>query len=208
MTLASKFFSLFPACHLVSIFGALVWWIDSHSPIGLIIFLGAIYLFPLMCFRILNFFTPIKEGKSDILAKKFSPWWAGHQIQSLFIAVPALEAVLKILPGFYTLWLRCWGSEIGKNVYWTPGSIHYDRNLLLVGDNVVFGEQSLTVCHVITPKEGSAELSVAKVKIGENSFIGAAAVLSPGAVIDKNSFLKAGTRVYPFEHFQAKTRDK
>ena len=203
MTIFSRLFSLFPLIHISMIMLSSIVWIKSGNLLGLVGLLSSIYFFPLGCFRILCFITPIQEGKSNILEKKFSPWWAGHQIQSLFIAVPMLESTLRIIPGLYSLWLRAWGSQIGKNVYWTPGSIHYDRNLLEVGDNVVFGERSLSVCHVITPKEKSGELTIAKIRIGNNAFIGAAAVLSPGVTLDSNTFIKAGTRVYPFEHIKA-----
>ena len=207
MTLASKFFAIFPAIQILLILISLAIWIVSQAFFGFLYLLFSVYLFPLICFQILIALAPIREGKSDILEKKFSPWWAGHQIQSLFIAVPALEAVLKIIPGAFSVWLRCWGSKIGKKIYWTPGSIHYDRNLLEIGDNVVFGEQSLSVGHIISPKDKSAELTIAKVKIGKNSFIGAAAVLSPGVVVEKNSFIKAGTRVYPFENVKGRARE-
>lgn len=208
MTMLSRIFSLFPLIHILLILLSSMVWVKSGNSLGLIGLLSSIYLFPLGCFRILSAITPIKEGKSNILEKKFSPWWAGHQIQSLFIAIPMLESTLRVVPGLFSLWLRAWGSKIGKNVYWTPGSIHYDRNLLEVDDNVVFGERSLSVCHVITPRENSAELTIAKIRIGNNAFIGAAVVLSPGVTMDSNTFIKAGTRVYPFEHIKADSSAK
>lgn len=208
MTLASRVFALFPLFHIGLVLISAATWVKSGNPLGLVLVLSSVYLFPLFCFRLLSFFKPIAEGKSDILEKKFSPWWAGHQIQSVFISAPFLESLLKIIPGAYSAWLRSWGSSIGKNVYWTPGSIHYDRNLLEVGDNVVFGERSLSVCHVITPKDGSAELTIAKVRLGKGAFVGAAAVLSPGAIMDPGTFIKAGTRVYPFEHIKSHESSK
>ncbi len=157
----------------------------------------AIYFFPLVCFRILTCLSPIREGVSNILEKKFSPWWAGHQIQALFIATPWLESLLRLTPGCYSLWLRAWGSKIGKNVYWTPGVTNYDRNLLEVGDHVTFGERAVTVCHVITPKEGKGLLKIAKVRVQSKSFVGAGSVLSPGVVVEEGTLVKAGSQVYP-----------
>ena len=208
MTFLSRLFALFPAFHVCLILSAFYLLIINPSLLSLILWIASIYLFPLFCFRLLNFFTPIEEGKSDILAKKFSPWWAGHQIQLLFISVPFLEAILRMIPGLYSQWLRFWGSKIGKHVYWTPGSVHYDRNLLEVGDRVVFGERSLSVCHVITPKGSSAELTITKIKLGTGAFVGAACVLSPGVKMDDFSFVKAGTRVYPNEHIPKKNQNK
>jgi acetyltransferase-like isoleucine patch superfamily enzyme len=203
MTWASKIFTLFPTLHIGLILSSVLFFALYPSVRSLALIISTIYLFPLACFRLLNLVTPIREGKSDILAKQFSPWWAGHQIQSLFISVPSLEAVLRMIPGAFSLWLRLWGSRIGKKVYWTPGTVHYDRNLLEVGDGVVFGERSLSVCHVISPKKNSAELTIAKVRLGAGAFVGAACVLSPGVTMEPKSFVKAGVRVYPHQHIAA-----
>lgn len=200
MSLKSKFFSLFPTLHvaliLMSVYGFVVR--ASLSSFFLIFFF--IYAFPLICFRLLNTLFPIKEGVSDIFEKKFSPWWAGHQIQLLFMAMPRLESLLILVPGLYSLWLRAWGSKVGRGVYWTPGVCNYDRNLLEIGDGVIFGERSTTVCHVISPKEGKGLLKIQKVIIGDRCFVGAAAVISPGVRMDSETFLKAGSHAYPGTH--------
>ena len=135
------------------------------------------------------------------MESSFCPWWAGHQIQSLFNAVPQIESILKIVPGLYSFWLRCWGSKVGKGVYWTSGSVHYDRNLLEIGHGALFGELSISVCHVITPKDNKALLMIAKVKVGHKSFIGAGSVLSPGVRVDDQVMISAGTKSYPKWHF-------
>ena len=200
MTLSGKLFALFPAIHISSILASFYLLCSRGEAKYLLLFLTTIYALPVICFRVLTLIKPMNEGVSDILSKDFSPWWAGHQMQSLFIAVPALEAILKIIPGFYSFWLRCWGSKIGKNVYWTPGVLNYDRNLLEVGNGVIFGEQSLTVCHVITPKKGQGLLKISKVRIGDSAFVGAGSVISPGVTMDKGTFVKAGERIYPHWH--------
>lgn len=197
MTIWSKIFSLFPAIHVALIISSIYYFVISRSFIGLCSILIAIYVFPLLCFRFLNLITPIEEGVSDILNDNFSPWWASHQIQSLFIAVPALESILRIIPGAFSIWLRLWGSKIGKGVYWTPGTVHYDRNLLIVGNGVIFGERSTTVCHVITPKKGKALLRIKSIQIEDYGFVGAGSVISPGVIIEEGVLVKAGINVYP-----------
>ncbi len=200
MSFKSKLFSFFPVLHLILISLSIYCFVVGASLLSYASIFFSIYLFPLISFRLLNLFFPIIEGESDILSRKFSPWWAGHQIQLLFIAVPQLESILIMIPGMYSLWLRCWGSQIGKKVYWTPGVVNYDRNLLEIGDGVVFGERSLTVAHVITPKDGKGILKILKVRIGKKAFVGAGSVLSPGVVMDEKTFVKAGSNVFPETH--------
>ncbi len=200
MTIKSKVFSLFPAFHVCLILISFYFFVKDPGIIGFSYIFLATYLFPLLCFRLLILFFPIKEGESDIFSKDFSPWWAGHQIQLLFMAMPRLESLLILFPGLYSLWLRAWGSKIGKGVYWTPGVANYDRNLLEIGDNVIFGERSATVCHVISPKEGKGLLKVSKIRIGNYCFVGAACIISPGVKMDDKTFLKAGAHAYPGTH--------
>lgn len=197
MTVWSKIFAVFPALHIALILTSTYTFVKNPDPYSFIIIPMSVYIFPLISFRILNLLSPIKEGVTDILNDNFSPWWAGHQIQSLFIAVPFIESILKIIPGLFSLWLRAWGSKIGRNIYWTPGTTHYDRNLLIIGDGVVFGERSTTVCHVITPKDGKALLRIKCIEIEKRAFVGAGSVISPGVIIESDVMVKAGTNVYP-----------
>lgn len=197
MTIYSKIFALFPLIQFALIGSSLVCFSSHGSWPTLFGVLFFIYLFPLICFRVLVFLCPIKEGDSDIMNDQFSPWWAGHQIQSLFIALPWLESCLRIIPGLFSIWLRAWGSQIGKNVYWTPGVTIYDRNLLDIGDHVIFGERALTVSHVITPKDGKGLLKISKVIVKNGAFVGAGSVLSPGVIVEEGVLIKAGTNLYP-----------
>jgi len=200
VSLKSKIFNLYPSIHIVLILASFYNFVKHPEVINFFSIFFMIYLFPLLTFRLLAFFHPIKEGVSDIFGSQFSPWWAGHQIQLLFVALPRLESLLILVPGLYSIWLRGWGSTIGKGVYWTPGVTNYDRNLLEVGDNVIFGERSTSVCHVISPKDGKGLLKIVKIRIGNNCFVGAGSVLSPGVTMDEKTFVKAGAHVYPDTH--------
>ena len=197
MTFLSKIFTLFPCVHLFMIIYSIMCFSLNPSKKGITFIFLSIYFFPLICFRALTLITPTKEGVSDILSKKFSPWWAGHQIQLLLITLPWLEDILKTIPGCYSFWLRLWGSKIGKNIYWTPGTINYDRNLLEIGDNVIMGEKVITSGHIITPQRGKGLLKVARVCIGKRSFIGAFSMLAPGTQIEADAFIKVHSHIYP-----------
>jgi acetyltransferase-like isoleucine patch superfamily enzyme len=197
MTIKSKIFNLFPTLHIVLILSAIYCFVKGPNPLSFGAIFFFIYFFPLICFRLLVFLYPIKEDVTDIFSSDFSSWWAGHQIQLLFMAVPRLESVMIMVPGLYSIWLRGWGSQIGKGVYWTPGVTNYDRNLLEIGDGVIFGERATTVCHVISPKGGKGLLKVSKIKIADHCFVGAGSVLSPGVTMEEKTFVKAGAHVYP-----------
>ena len=57
----------------------------------------------------------------------------------------------RLVPGLYSLWLRIWGSRVGRLVYWSPGLEVLDRSLLDVGDQVVFGIGVRLNPHVLMP---------------------------------------------------------
>jgi hypothetical protein len=197
VTISSKLFALYPAFHALAILGCLYQFVLSPNPLRFASIFLAIYLLPLASFRLLNLITPIREGTSDIMGNKFSPWWAGHQIQGLLMAVTWFESPMRMVPGLYSLWLRLWGSKIGKNVYWTPGISVYDRNLLDVGDGALFGEKCNTVSHVISPKGGKGLLYIKKVTVGARAFIGAGSTLSPGTIVEPGVLLRADSKIYP-----------
>ncbi len=200
MSIMSKLFALFPTLHFLVILSTTCFFILERNLIYTLSILFSIYLFPLISFRILMFISPIKEGKSDILKKEFSPWWAAHQIQMLFVTFPFFESALRICPGLFSLWLRAWGSKIGSNIYWTPTLSVYDRNLLHIGNNVIFGEKCNLVSHVITAKNNKGLLYIKKIKIEDQAFIGAGTTLSPGTFVEKGVLVKASSEVLPNSH--------
>ena len=156
-----------------------------------------VYGFPLCAFRFLNLLSPVKEGFSQIDEKQFSPWWGGHQIQAIYIAIPQLEAALRLIPGAFSFWLRMWGSKVGAAVYWTPRVDIVDRNLLDIGDRVIFGDKVECFGHVIKPKQGRLLLYVKRVHIGHHVFIGAGNRLGPGVRIADGAYVPVLSVLFP-----------
>jgi len=175
--------AFFPALNLALIVASLL------SPFPILGFIAAVYLFPLLCFHVHDFFFPLREGTTDISAKVYSPWWGGHQIQLVLGTIPAFEAILRIIPGVYSAWLRAWGSHVGRGVYWTPSIRIEDRSFMEIGNHVVFGHQSQCLAHIIVPKSGKTLLIVKKVRIGDGAFIGGAAGIGPGGVVKAGAFV-------------------
>jgi acetyltransferase-like isoleucine patch superfamily enzyme len=151
----------------------------------------------LLVFRLHEKIYPVQEGISYLVGKEYSPWWGSHQIQVIYIAIPVLESVLRLIPGMFSLWLRLWGSKIGKNVYWTPALEIADRSLLEIGDNVVIGHRVSISSHVIKPKKENLMLYVKRVKIGNNVFVGGGSMIAPGVVINDDNFIQVNTILLP-----------
>jgi len=150
----------------------------------------------------MNLIFPLKEGTFDIMAKGYSPWWGSHMFQVVYMACPFLEGLLRIIPGVYSLWLRLWGSKIGKNVYWTPNIEIDDRSLIEVGDNCIVGHKLHFLPHIITPRDGIMSLLLKKIIIGNDCFLGAGSRLGPGVKLEDNTSIPILTDGQINQHFK------
>ena len=197
MMFLSKCFSFFPLFEAVLIVSCLIHLIRHPSIMNLFLLTFIIYGFPVLVFRVTRLFIPLtKEGISRLDIKEISPWWIGHQIQLIYIAIPQIEALIRLIPGAFSIWLRLWGSKIGHGVYWTPLVEIIDRSLMEVGKNVVFGHRVFCSSHLIKRKFDRITLFVKKIRIGANVFIGAGSNLGPGVNIEADAFVPAKTDLY------------
>jgi hypothetical protein len=196
MTLLGRLISFYPTLILLLSFADVVWFGYRPSVIQPLLFLIIIYIVPPVTLRLHQAIFPIKESRSDLARRQYSPWWGAHQIQLIYTAVPHLEALLRIIPGAYSAWLRLCGSRIGRGVYWTPNIEITDRSMLDIGDRVVFGHQCKLLGHAITPKGATMILFVRKIKIGNDVFVGAGSRIGLGAEIADGVFLPVLTDVF------------
>ena len=214
MTLLSHLFSWFPVLHglLVCVI-LLVTGINSTSSIqaipgvsglsGLLGGLAVLYLLPPLLFRMHQTAFPLRQGFSSLSDTTYSPWWGGHQIQGLFIALPFLEAILRLIPGCYTAWLRLWGARVGAKVYWTPRVEILDRSLVEIGPGVIFGHKVVLCSHVLIRRGNQLKLYVRRIQIGEGCLIGALSKLGPGARVAPKVSLPYRTDVGVNQKFPA-----
>lgn len=204
MTFLSNLMALFPASVLLLTFLSL--WPAFHTGQfwHLLWPLAVVYLYPVLVFRIMNLFWPVKTGSYNLAAKTYNPWWGSHQIQLVYFACPFLEALLRLVPGVYSAWLRLWGAKVGKGIYWTPNVEIADRSLVDIGDGVIFGHESILVSHVILPHKARISLYVQPVTIGSHSFIGAGSRLGPGVKVDEGVFLPVLTEGHVNQQFSKK----
>lgn len=102
----------------------------------------------------------------------------------------------KIRGGAYSAdELRSHGVHIGNNCY--IGTKHIDLAhgfLIFIGDNVTISNARI-LAHDASTKRALGYSKVGIVCIGDNSFIGAGAIILPGVCIGKNVIVGAGTVV-------------
>ena len=206
MTWKSRAIAFFPAL-LLGILVCSAVCFTKHPAAALAAAIFAVYLLPVLCSRALLFFYPLSLGLSNLSERRFSPWWASHQIQLIYGALPALEAILRLVPGLYSSWLRLWGSKIGRQVYWTPRMEVHDRTLLDIGDGVIFGHKVELYGHTIMPKRSRLLLYTGPVRIGAGVFIGAGSRLAPGVVVAPNSVVPILSDLYMNERFPKEVTD-
>jgi|SaaInlStandDraft_2_1057019.scaffolds.fasta_scaffold118187_1 hypothetical protein len=196
MSPMSKVMAFFPASVGLLFLAAVTHALKNPSFLNVLLVPATLYLYPLLSYRIHDFFFPIREGKYNLSLSEYNAWWGGHQIQLIYYACPFLEAILRTVPGAFSLWLRAWGSSIGKDVYWTPNAEIDDRSLVKIGDGVVFGHKIEMISHVIAPKDGKLSLLSKAVVVGDKCFLGAGSRFGPGATIEAGTALPILSDIY------------
>jgi hypothetical protein len=172
--------------------------------------LACLYLLPPLLLRLLLAMTgPLQAGTHALGSHAFLLWWATSQPQVIFARLPFLEEFLRLVPGCYSLWLRLWGSKIGRLTYWAPGMRVLDRSLLCIGDDVVFGAGTRMSAHVVSGSaDGPAVLHLGPIVVGDRCRIGAYALLSPGAIVDEDEEVHTCALFPPFTHWKQGRRSK
>src|SRR5262245_54164791 len=78
-------------------------------------------LVPPVVVRTILMLRPLPRTDIEIGSAPFLTWWLTSQWQVIFNRLPWIEEVIRLVPGLYAVWLRLWGANVGKLVYWTPG---------------------------------------------------------------------------------------
>ena len=144
--------------------------------------LAMLYLVPPIVVRAALLVRPLPPGRFGLNSWQFLLWWFTAQWQVIFNRLPVLEELIRLIPGFYSMWMRLWGARVGGLVYWSPGLVILDRPLVNVGSRVVFGVGVRVNPHVIAPDDaGQMSLSLAPVTIGSDTLVGGYSFLPAGA---------------------------
>ncbi len=196
MTLGGRLVSLFPLFYLCCVLAWLFKMFQNFEIYDFGILLFIVYLMPLIFHRIHFLFFPFSDGYWVLAEKKYNPWWASHMFQFPFIACPWIESLIHFIPGLYSMWLRAWGSKIGKDIFWTPRVEIVDRGLVEVGDKCVVGHITGMCSHMVADIDGKPALVIKKIVLGDKVFVGADSQLGPGVIIPAKTKLKPKSRLY------------
>lgn len=191
-----------PVTHVVLVMTVLAW---PWAGLGcrLLCAAAVLFLLPPLLARALLLTRPFRSTTISLDSPDFLRWWALWNLQALFCRFPLLEEGLRIIPGFYSFWLRLWGARIGRLTYWAPGMLILDRSFLDIGDDVLFGAGVRLNPHVISPDEqGRMQLLLAPVKIGKGALIGGYALLTTGTEIPAGESTRAYLLSAPFSRWQ------
>ena len=162
-----------------------------------------LYLVPPLVARIIRCFAPIREGRIPIGRRDFFIWWALFNLQVIFCRFPALEEMLRLVPGLYGPWLRLWGARVGRLIYWGAGLRILDRSFVQIGNGVMFGATVRLNPHVLARnKAGELELILATVAIGNEALIGGYSLLTAGTEIAPGECTKAFLISPPFSKWK------
>jgi len=166
-----------------------------------------LYLVPPLMARIIRSLSPIREGHIPVGQRDFFIWWALFNLQVIFCRFPALEEVLRLVPGLYGPWLRLWGARVGSLIYWGAGLRILDRSFVQIGDGVMFGATVRINPHVLARnKQGELELILSTVRIGSEALIGGYSLLTAGTEIAPGECTKAFLISPPFSKWESGNR--
>jgi hypothetical protein len=162
---------------------------------------AVLYLSPLLPARLLR--ESLRKAPEDIAigSPDFLRWWACFQCQVLFLRFPSLEEMLRSVPGLYSLWLRLWGSKIGKLTYWAPRTVILDRGFLDIGDHVILGAGVRLNPHVME-RDDVPVLRLAPIKVGDRALIGGYSMLTAGTEIADDEATRAFLISPPFSRWK------
>jgi len=161
--------------------------------------LAFLYFAPPLTARFILALVAIPEGHVAVGTRAFFSWWMLFQLQVVFCRLPALEEILRLIPGLYSQWLRLWGAKLGRFTYWSPGTMITDRSFLRIGNDVVLGAGVRLNPHVLARnKEGRMELLLAHVTIGDRAMVGGYSLLTAGTEISPDEVTRAYLLSPPF----------
>lgn len=195
---------------LAQLLAGVVWvtW-QATSPAAVILWsLVWLYLLPPIVCRVtlLVFGTPHGRALTQE-TRAYKIWWFTYQWQVVFNRLPWLEEMLRLVPGLYALWIFLWGGRVSPFVYWSPGSLAFDRPLVIVETGAVVGVGAGLVGHAgMIASDGTYRIDIAPARVGRSAMMGARSGLSAGAELAANQMLPAGRMIKPFMRWDGRAK--
>ena len=187
-------FNYIPFFLLCSILVA-IWQLHNNLLLMSGVIVTIIYVIPPLITRIALLIHPLNKTEYELFSKEYYIWWLTFCTQIIYLRLPFLEEILRIIPGLYSMWLRVfWGAKIGRLTYWAPGTRILDRSFLNIGNNVIFAADVRLNPHA----QLNGKLILAPVTIEDNVIVGAYSLLVSGTVLKANQATKPFLKSAPF----------
>ncbi|HUP56828.1 MAG TPA: hypothetical protein VM598_05200 [Bdellovibrionota bacterium] len=187
-----------PLAHLVLVASPWVA-LDASPGAKLGVSLALFFLLPPLLCRILLALFGEPPRRIPAFSRPFFVWWATYQLQAVFLRVPMIEELMRIVPGLYATWLRLWGSRVGRLSFWSPGSRVLDRPFADIGDEVMVGYDAGFTSHLfVKDAEGKLELVFGRAKAGDRSLLGGRSGILPGSELAPGEMLPADVVLIPY----------
>ena len=168
-----------------------------------------LYLVPPLVVRLAATWTPLGAGVVNPGSAPFLQWWFTAQWQVVFARFPALEELLRMVPGLYSMWLRLWGARIGSVVYWSPGVVIFDRSFIRIGSRVIVGTGARFIPHTLAPVERTdLKLYLAPITVEDDVLIGASSQLLPGCEVAAGEITPPFRTIHHFSRFAKGRRER
>lgn len=195
-------FFLFPLVVMLAIGFTLIQFVLSPGWLTLFLIPLVVYGLPLVSYRAIRLFFPLEEGKREFDLEKADPWFIAIRIQLIYLSFPVFEQILILIPTAFNLWLRMWGSRIGKGVHFPPRTEISDRTHLEIGDNVIFGHKVFLSAHIIEKRRDKNFLTLKRIRIMKDALIGGFSIVAPGVIIHEGVQVAYGTQFLPDEELK------
>lgn len=138
----------------------------------------------------------VSQKARQITAQLNNGFRTSEEIQEIFSELTGkpVNKTFGLFPPFYTDYGK--NISVGDNVFINSGCCFQDQGGIEIGDNTLIGQQVViaTLNHGLNPKNRQ-DLIPQKVVIGKNVWIGAHATILPGVTIGDNSVIGAGAVV-------------
>jgi hypothetical protein len=157
-----------------------------------------IYILPPVLVRLIYFQFGRPSGTYRTEDRLFWVWYFGSQLQALYLRFPFLEEMLRLVPLFYSNWLKLWGSKIGKNIFWAPQVIILDRTHLEIQDEVIVGFGAVLTAHLLNQNGDEIELVLASPRVERRAVLGGQSAISSGSLVCEAETLPATIVLTPF----------
>lgn len=162
---------------------------DFQGIITVLIFFTLMVSVSIVVGRIINFYRPIQTGTFDLQSASWDVQvWKTLGFLNLFNLSLLIHTYLcpVNLRGF-VYWLL--GTRVGKHSM--IGGKIIEPLMVSLGDEVILGEDSLVLGHLIT----NNNLFLGKVEIGNQVTIGAKSIIMPDVIIEDGAVVWAGSLV-------------